>query len=278
MKKIIATISIVWGISLIGALSGTGAGSCSAYGQTVTDGRWYMEGFVRGVNEELPQEMIIFTLRSAEIKDNTVRFFLDISLPDALDDLYEALNEKKLELLGVFCGSLANTCRMLAASELDVEYVLTDKNTNAAKSIVIKSAEIKENLDSIIESISSRHVEIEEIPIEELVENLKKTLPFDMGEGVALVDVKIEDNNLMCVTNVEDAEVIKEMNEVMSLGEGLVKMMLMKSYLNDVGSKTMIKSLKASNMGFAFIFRSEKTEDKCEIIFSPEELKEIEAE
>ena len=278
MKKIIATISIVLGISLIGALSGTGAGSCSAYGQTVTDGRWYMEGFVRGVNEELPQEMIIFTLRSAEIKDNTVRFFLDISLPDALDDLYEALNEKKLELLGVFCGSQANTCRMLAASELDVEYVLTDKNTNAAKSIIIKSAEIKENLDSIIESISSRHVEIEEIPIEELVENLKKTLPFDLGEGVALVDVKIEDNNLMCVTNVEDAEVIKEMNDIMSLGEGLVKMMLMNSYLNDVGSQTMIKSLKASNMGFAFIFKSEKTEDKCEIIFSPEELKVIEVE
>ena len=68
------------------------------------------------------------------------------------------------------------------------------------------------------------------------------------------------------------------MNDIMSLGEGLVKMMLMNSYLNDVGSQTMIKSLKASNMGFAFIFKSEKTEDKCEIIFSPEELKVIEVE
>ena len=276
MKKIIATLSIVLGISLIGAMTGTVAGSGTAYGQTVADGRGYMEGFIFGVNEGLPQDLMIFTLRSAEIKDNTVRFFMDVSIPDVLNDLYDALTESKIKWLAVLCGGQVQSCKMLAASELDVEYVLADTNTKETKTVVVKAAEIKESIDNLLEDIKNvQQSELESLPLEDLVAGIKEDLPSDLGDGMTLVDVRIEKDILVCYTDVDDDEVVKEMNDIMNEGEALIKLMLMQTFIRDDGMKVLIKALKSNNMGIAYVLKSTKSDEKCEIVFTPEDLKEV---
>ena len=283
MKKIIATICIVLGISLIGSMIGTGVGSCTAYGQTIADGRSYMEGFVYGTNEDLPVDLMFCTFRSAEIKDNTVRFFLDVSTPDVYSELYDAFVETKIDLLKLFCGGQVKTCRMLAASELDVEYVLTDISTKESKTVVIKAAEIKENMDNIINDIQKVTDEVVEgldsLSLEEMVDIIKKDYPIEMGNGITAVDARIEKDVLVGYATVDDTDItVADINDLLKEGGDLVKQLLLHSFLRDNGIKVMVKILIKKEMGLSYVFTSTKTGEKCEIVFSPEELRNACAE
>lgn len=52
--------------------------------------------------------------------------------------------------------------------------------------------------------------------------------------------------------------------------------MLMQTFIRDDGMKVLIKALKSNNMGIAYVLKSTKSDEKCEIVFTPEDLKEVE--
>ncbi len=155
---------------------------------------------------------------------------------------------------------------MLVKSGVDLHFVITGKQSNRKKTIVLTAAEIKSSQNS---DYNAREF------LMEIVKDMNEDLPEDWGNGLYLTAAYVEGNYLCYKVRTNDTYLtIPLLKSLQDDGENLGEYFI-EGYneLEDPLEIQFVKYLKKSGLGMKFIFWSKNHTGSVTAIISPSEIK-----
>lgn len=243
----------------------------NAFAQTQQETREIIKAVVSAMQERLPLDMNGLTLKSVAVKGNDIAFSAVIDeeyLDNDFASYKKRMTENKTQYLAVSAKNKEQFIKPVIEAGMNIKMTITGNKTGEHFSVVFTPDEMRQALEA---DYSARDL------LTSTVEEMRKELPEDWGEGMSLADVVIDGNNFTYK--------IKTDGSVLTIG--LLKYMKDENGGKDVTDsfiealnepsgafeKMFIKYLLDSGFGLQYTFFDDKNES-ISFVVSPEELKE----
>lgn len=111
-----------------------------------------------------------------------------------------------------------------------------------------------------------------------IVEEMRKTLPQDWGDGLSLTDLYLERDNLVYKIKTDESDLTMDILHMLEGKEGadIIKETVLKTIIvkDDEELSTFVNSLVEANLGLKLVFWSEQSVKRVTFTITPEEIEQ----
>ena len=260
--------NIIYPICIVALAIGVCFSSCKRGGEPTYGKPLEKTELVKGIaiaNEQCPLDLEgIGTMESVELSGDTViyNFTLDEEFDANAND--EAMHDRMIN------SALANerkSLEMFNDNGISLRYVFTTPSDKRIIVIITKD-EIEEALSRNVSSSEAA----EEVLMSELA-STKSTLPVNMGSGMTMTDVIMNDKNLIYVCTVDESLYsLSEEDFDRSAAKSAIKKELASPNITE---QAMIRNLVNTNRNVVYRYVGNKSGKNIEVVISHNELRDF---
>lgn len=242
--------------------------SISLTAQTKQQAIFALKENVIFTNKQLPFKAGFFTMQKVEIQNNDYIVYMNIDENQQdLDEYIDNMNKSKSNMFSLVAGQRQEIAKVFIASGLNIRLKVTGNLSKRTRQILLSSTEIKNSLYN--------HYSSEEY-LKDIVDELKKNIPEDWGDGLTLTEIKIE-GNYICYQIKTDETIltIPLLDKISHSEDNEMENSIIEELnnSNDTIELFLIRCLKRSNMGIKYTYWSEKTPKSVVFVISHNTIK-----